>query len=254
MSSNQEYQNQATPVLRLRPVVPTELIRPGQKIKQPDGPWIAHPGLIDDDTSRSPSEPVFAPDITKNDYRILWKGHQAEALEKLKGRTFEDFEIMSIIDFSPSIDMQDIQGLTDHEIALAVEKSYVGAHQYGLTVPRLLSLDMILICARYLQPGRLVPPSLIDRFGAEWGMNARGIYYRHYYSSGWVTADHNLWLPSLHSEDWNHRAEKSRRTRAQIFLKHVLDNEKWNKSEYPWEADAWTDVFGPMRNDPLLAV
>jgi hypothetical protein len=95
---------------------------------------------------------------------------------------------------------------------------------------------------------------LIDRFGADWGMNARGIYYRHYYSSGWVTADHSLWLPSLNGEDWNHRDEKSRRARAKIFLKHVLDNEKWNKSEYAWEADAWTDVFGLLRNDPLLAV
>lgn len=99
-----------------------------------------------------------------------------------------------------------------------------------------------------------MPPSLIDRFGDDWGMNARGIYYRHHYSPGWVTADHSLWLPSLDGIDWNDDVEKSRRCRAKSFLKHALDNEKWNKSEYAWEADAWTDVFGPMRDDPALSV
>lgn len=95
---------------------------------------------------------------------------------------------------------------------------------------------------------------LVDRFRDDWGMNARGIYYRHYYSPGWVTADHSLWLPSLDGIDWNDDVEESRRTRAQLFLKHSLDNEKWNKSEYAWEADAWADVFSHMRNDPALSV
>lgn len=85
-------------------------------------------------------------------------------------------------------------------------------------------------------------------------MNAQGIYYRHHYSPGWVTADHNLWVPSLYGIDWNNDGEKSRRIRAQTFVKHALDNEKWNKSEYAWEADAWTDVFSLMRNDPALSV
>jgi len=85
-------------------------------------------------------------------------------------------------------------------------------------------------------------------------MNARGIYYRHYYSPGWVTAGHDLWLPSLDAVDWMDPTEKGRRRRARVFVKHVLENEKWNKSEYAWEADAWHDVFGQMRNDPVLAV
>jgi hypothetical protein len=144
MSNNQEPQNQTMPILRLRPVVPTELIRPGQQIKQPDGPWIAHPGLIDEEV-KPIRDRIFEPDVTKNDYRNLWKEHQVEALNNLKGLKFEDFEICSVIDFSPSVDMQNIQRMTDHEIALAVERNYVGAHQYGLTVPRLLSLDMTLI-------------------------------------------------------------------------------------------------------------
>lgn len=85
-------------------------------------------------------------------------------------------------------------------------------------------------------------------------MNARGIYYRHHYSPGWVTADHSLWLPSLDGIDWNDDIEESRRIRARSFLNHALNNEKWSKSEYAWEADAWTDVFSLMRNDPALSV
>ncbi|KAJ4045974.1 hypothetical protein NW761_007987 [Fusarium oxysporum] len=38
------------------------------------------------------------------------------------------------------------------------------------------------------------------------------------------------------------------------MVKHILQNEKWAKSEYAWEADAWKDVFGMMRDDPVLAV
>jgi hypothetical protein len=47
--------------------------------------------------------------------------------------------------------------------------------------------------------------------------------------------------------------EHNRRKRARQLLRHTLDNERWNKSEYAWEADAWADVFGQMRNDPALA-
>ena len=50
------------------------------------------------------------------------------------------------------------------------------------------------------------------------------------------------------------RIEHNRRERARQLLRHTLDNERWNKSEYAWEADAWVDVFGQMRNDPALAV
>lgn len=106
----------------------------------------------------------------------------------------------------------------------------------------------------YLVPNMLAPPLMIERIGNDWGMNARGIYYRHYYSPGWVTAGHDLWLPSLDQIDWDHSSENSRRSRAKTFMNHALDNERWNKSEYAWEADAWTDVFGQMRCDPALAV
>ncbi len=101
--------------------------------------------------------------------------------------------------------------------------------------------------------------SLVDRYGVDWRDNARGIYYRHFYSPGWVTADRTLWLPSRSDDDgedidWNCPGEEERRARARVFLKHVLTNERWKKSEYAWEADAWKDVFGLMRDDPLLTV
>ena len=68
-----------------------------------------------------------------------------------------------------------------------------------------------------------------------------------------------MWLPTLRGDDgvdidWTHPGERRRRRRAMIFLRHLLDNERWKKAEYAWEADAWTDVFGLMRDDPLLAV
>lgn len=115
-------------------------------------------------------------------------------------------------------------------------------------------MDRLLTLRRYLDPAFKTPPALVERFSADWGLNARGIYYRHYYSTGWVAADHKLWLPSLDGTDWMSSAEDTRRGRANVFLKHVLDNEKWTKSEYAWEADAWSDVFGLLRDDPVLAV
>lgn len=112
----------------------------------------------------------------------------------------------------------------------------------------------MLTTLSYLTPNNFASPSMIERFGADWGLNARGIYYRHRYSLEWVSFGHNLWMPSLDGIDWKDFSESSRCSRAETFLKHVLNNERWKKSEYAWEADAWTDVFGQMRNDPALAV
>ncbi|KAE8361904.1 hypothetical protein BDV27DRAFT_147442 [Aspergillus caelatus] len=86
------------------------------------------------------------------------------------------------------------------------------------------------------------------------GLNARAIYYRLWYSQGWVTAGHDLWAPSLDGIDWNHSSESSRRSRAKTLLKRILNNERWRKGEYAWAADAWTHVFGQMRDDAVLTV
>ena len=52
------------PVLRLRPTAPTEMIRPLQRIKGPDGPMIAHPGLIRDPERFPVATGNYPPDIT----------------------------------------------------------------------------------------------------------------------------------------------------------------------------------------------
>jgi hypothetical protein len=97
------------------------------------------------------------------------------------------------------------------------------------------------------------PPSMIDHWGKDYALNAQGIYYRNYYSPKWVTCDRSVWTPSLTDVNWEEPSEVSRRQRARVLMEHSINNETWNKSEYAWEADAWSDVFGDMRNDPCLA-
>lgn len=131
MPNDKEIGDRKTPILRLRPTVPTELIRPRQRIKQPDGPWIAHPELIDERMYTLDRTTKYAPDITMKEYRDLWKADQALETERLKSTDEEDFTIISVIDLWPLINMQRSQGKTDYEIASAIETNYVGAHQYG---------------------------------------------------------------------------------------------------------------------------
>ncbi|KAI5921306.1 hypothetical protein F4810DRAFT_375050 [Camillea tinctor] len=217
------------PVLRLWRRAPTELIQPRQKIKQPDGPWIAHPGLIHEKCNEADGK------VREFRHEFIRKD-KAYVKKILAGRKLEDLRILAIVSVAPVVNMAEMHklGKTDSEIALAVEKHYVNTHVY-------------------LNPILAGDPSSNKHYGVDWGLNARGIYYRHYYSPGWVIDNHNLWLPS-HRVDWDHCTEESRRERARTFLRHVLDNERWPKSEYAWEADAWQHVFGQMRNDPVLAV
>jgi hypothetical protein len=93
---------------------------------------------------------------------------------------------------------------------------------------------------------------MIDRFGKDYALNAQGIYYRDSYSPNQVTYDRKVWTPAFEGVDWEEPGELSRRQRAQVLVKHNIDNETRKKSEYAWEADAWSDVFSDMRNDPCL--
>jgi hypothetical protein len=103
----------ATPVLYLRPRAPTELVRPRQKIKQPDGPWIAHPGLIDEEFSTN-----------------LNVGRSGTVEELKHMRETGSLQISAVIDMARLVDMSRMQGMPDHAIASAIEKHYVNAHQY----------------------------------------------------------------------------------------------------------------------------
>jgi hypothetical protein len=93
---------------------------------------------------------------------------------------------------------------------------------------------------------------MLDRLGKDYRLNAQGIYYHDRYSPRLVTSTRKVWVPSFDGINWEEPSQESLRTRARAFVEHNLNNERWNKSEYAWEADAWSDVFGDMRNDPCL--
>ncbi|KAF4450385.1 hypothetical protein F53441_6509 [Fusarium austroafricanum] len=94
MSVESQEPCSTTPVLRLRSVVLTELIVPYQKIKQPNGPWIAHPGLIDEDIDKRLARIDLPPNATREDHRKLYKKDLQETLAMIKEKNlkFEDFE------------------------------------------------------------------------------------------------------------------------------------------------------------------
>ncbi len=123
------------PVLRLRPTVPTELIRSLRKTKGPDGPLIAHPGLL-----RGPdpsNETGFPLDITMDQYRALWNGGADERIKELReGRSTGAIEITGMLAIHRLVDMQRISSQDDDEIALAVERTYVGAQMFVVVVHR----------------------------------------------------------------------------------------------------------------------
>ncbi|KAG2026542.1 hypothetical protein GB937_001322 [Aspergillus fischeri] len=239
MSNKDDTREQTTPILRLRDKTPNERNTPRISPHPRDGPWMRDPsGLKNELRVKSPDKrPVVG--VTMDEFRASFKVERERTLRHLKElkaeKRLSEMEIKFFITMWRSVDMMRTEGWTDDEIESALEKYYTGA-QY------------------YLTPNNIADPRMIEQFGADWGLNARGIYYRHFYSPGWVTSDHELWLPSLDGIDWNNFSESSRRSRAETFLKHVLNNERWKKSEYAWEADAWTDVFGQMKNDPVLAV
>jgi hypothetical protein len=95
---------------------------------------------------------------------------------------------------------------------------------------------------------------MIDRFGKDFAQNAQGIYYHHWYRPDFVTCDRKVWVPSLDGIDRDDPLEADRRRRARVFAEHARNNEKWKKSEFAWEVDAWSDVFNQMRDDPSLTM
>ncbi|KAI0399688.1 hypothetical protein F4802DRAFT_588444, partial [Xylaria palmicola] len=227
--ANRKTQGATTrPILRLRHP-------PGTKTL--DGPWLRSPDLIlSNEIFKNFKGTDYGMDITMDEYRPLWMAEKREQVRALRGSHLEDIQILNVVEMARSTNMgRLLLHKSNDEITEALEKYYVNAHIY-------LNLN-----------GRRWPPPMIESFGEDWGWNARGVYYRHYQSPEWVTGDHSLWIPSTADVDWKHPQEKGRRSRAQTMLKHIIANEKWTKGEYAWEADAWTDVFGQMRDDPAIA-
>jgi endo-1,4-beta-mannosidase len=103
-------------------------------------------------------------------------------------------------------------------------------------------------------PKTYYPPVLINNHGKDMAQNAQGIYYYNSFEKGRVPANRDLFIPSFENIDWDCQTEKRRRKRARIVEEHMMNNETFHKSEYAWEADAWSDIFGVMRNDNQLAM
>ena len=204
-----------------------------RRLRFPDGPWIRHSDEIDED-SRIDTEGM-RDDITIQEGRERHKKHLDKFLKAAKtARRKEPPEILCIMTAAPTVDMSAVEGDDDELLDLRLDRWFVNSHLY-------------------LEPGAAMPPSVRDSYHHDWAWNARGVYYRYFYSPEWVTGDHSLWIPTFNEVDWDDRTEEMRRIRARTFLKHALRNEGWNRSEYAWEADAWTDVFGQMKNDPAIA-
>lgn len=95
---------------------------------------------------------------------------------------------------------------------------------------------------------------MITHFGKDFAQNARGIYYHNHFDPTKIPDNRTLVIPSFKDVDWESRSEAHRRRRARMVAEHMVNNETWNKSEYAWEADAWSDIFREMRDDPRLAM
>ncbi|KAI9041899.1 uncharacterized protein KD926_006445 [Aspergillus affinis] len=239
MSRAEHTQEQAKPILRLRPEnldLPEPLNVPRvARNSSLDGPWTRYPTAVREATSYG----QHALGTNMQEYRENWSKKKAEKEEYVKRlkteKRLHEMELHDVFVMWPSVDMMQTDGWTDAKIESAVNLYYAGA-------------------PFFLVPNWPVEPRMIERFGPEWGLHARGIYYRQHFSKQWVTSDCDLWVPSLDDIDWAHSDESSRRARAKTFLGHVSNNERWKKSEYAWEADAWADVFDRMRKDPVLTV
>jgi hypothetical protein len=96
---------------------------------------------------------------------------------------------------------------------------------------------------------------MLSSYGKDYALHARGIYYRNSFSEDLVIFTRKVWTPSLSKSDSKSPEILDQQTRARTFANHSKDNEKWcRKSEYAWDADARSDVFRPLRDDPCLAM
>ncbi len=96
------------------------------------------------------------------------------------------------------------------------------------------------------------PPNILDNWGQDFALQAQGIYYLSDFSDEAVWYDRKVWVPTLCEQDEETPETVDRRVRAKTLASHSQNNEAWCKSEFAWEADAWADIFGPMRHDPSL--
>ncbi len=207
------------------------------KGRYPDGPWLTHPDQIDDESLQNARQ--IRDDMTVQEFR---ESHKIHVQGLFKPEKAEIEEVLCVIDGAPRVDMEAIAAVSEELDSDQLELVDLAVERWFVNSPV------------YLEPGTPMTPSMLRDHREDWVWNARGVYYRHFYSSEWVTEGRSLWVPTLdEGANWNDPGEESRRIRAQRLVKHALDNERWNKSEYAWDADAWSDAFGQMRDDPVIA-
>lgn len=96
---------------------------------------------------------------------------------------------------------------------------------------------------------------MISSWGQEYMLNSRGIYYLNWFTASKVLATRQVWVPSVSPVMIDNTPEDiGRLSRAQRFAARSRNNESWCKSEYAWEADAWSQAFERMREDCCLAM
>jgi hypothetical protein len=95
---------------------------------------------------------------------------------------------------------------------------------------------------------------MLSTYGKDYALHARGIYYRRYLSKDLTSADRQIWVPVVPEDGGQDMKLEQFYARSQIVVSHAQRNEKVYKSEYAWEADAWSDVFRDMRDDTCLGV
>jgi hypothetical protein len=122
----------------------------------------------------------------------------------------------------------------------------------GVILSRFCDVDHL---SRDFDPKMCYPPWIISNYGEDYKLNCRGIYYRREFSTDNVLANRKVWIPSLPATTLKNTPENHERlSRARIFAESSRNNESWCKSEYAWEADAWSQAFGKMREDHCLAM
>jgi hypothetical protein len=188
--------------------------------------------------------------VTMQDLRERYQRRLEELHRYAAEHGIEDVTIGGVVVQPPVVKIKDNKG-DEHKEARAIELLYANSELWVcFSVLRLLTNCL----TSDFDPKQEYPPFMVDAWRQDWTLNARGIYYRDDYSPCHVTMGRKIWVPTLEYADWDEPGQVDRRKRARLMAEHNISNETWIKSEYAWEADAWADVFGEMRNDPVLAM
>lgn len=144
-----------------------------------------------------------------------------------------DFEISPTADVIKSPNMKGTRGF-EPSIGPEVDKYYA----------KTLHIDF----------EKYYPQKATKDFVQDIAQTSQGIYYYDSFQEDRIPEDRKLFVPSIEGVNWDSCEENSRRERARMVERHMINNETFNKSEFAWEADAWADIFGFLRDDNQLVI